>query len=97
MNRIRRSTDLGKDLSEWKNHTWDVTLHVNARQSITSMNVTCHRRLDEKTKVEGHAATQVQPFDDMHELIRATMVEAAIRTLDASPDHGDQPSLDDLI
>lgn len=90
MYRLPANNTLGKTLDTWKGVSWDVTLHVNSRQSITSIHVTCLRRTDDLIIYEGYASDTVQPFDDLKQVIRDLLEDAAV---DTHEDAGMQLSL----
>ena len=78
MHRLKGNPQFGKNLSEWKNHNWIVTIAVNARQVVTGVRVDCKRRLDDGTEADGNASRAIAPFDDLRSMIGALIIESAI-------------------
>lgn len=86
MYRIHRNTDMGESLQQWKGMAWNVMLHLNSRQSVSSIAVVCVRQFDDGGVVEGFSSMNVAPFDNLRAVIQDLLLQAALDTQD-HPSH----------
>lgn len=90
MHRFRKKTNNMIEVREpWKDCGWQVNLTVNNRQSITMIVTTCTKRIGPDVVLNGVATAAVAPFDDLADLIGATLTDSALDALDQLQHHQD--------
>ena len=97
MHRFRKKTNNLLEVREpWRDCGWTVQLTVNNRQSITNIVTTCTKRIGADVVLTGTAVVAVAPFDDLADLIGATLTDSALDALDQLQHHQD-PLFEDPI